>query len=450
MVPVPRELVLEDVRCFQGEQFGRLRPITVLVGENSTGKSTFLACFSVVHQMMGLYDRHLDDALDFNQEPFSMGSFRDIVRSRRGPDGRIDKFKLGIRLDRPSGGGMPTEITVTFVEQGSQPVPSSCVYSFGDSGFFELKRRGPEQSTLCTPDAAVDIDIPFSPLLLRFGLGYLIEDALGEQIPEQILSYIRNLLQATNTKSREGWGPRYNFQRPLQMKLVPVAPLRAKPKRTYDPVREIASPEGEHIPMLMMRLDRTEKSRWQSLRDNLVEFGRESGLFSDIKVRRHGKQVSDPFQLQVKVRSGSHANIMDVGYGVSQSLPILVNLMARNGGGAKSSQTGSTFLLQQPEVHLHPKGQAELATLFAKSAKKHANRFMVETHSDYIIDRLRILVREKSLEPDDVSIIFFEPQRNSVKVHSLTLDRNGNITDAPPGYRSFFLKETDRLLGFDE
>ena len=98
-------------------------------------------------------------------------------------------------------------------------------------------------------------------------------------------------------------------------------------------------------PMLMMRLDRTDKPHWTSLHDDLVQFGRASGLFSNIKVKRHGRQMSDPFQLQVKVRTGPHANIMDVGYGISQSLPILVDLM---------HEEQSVFLLQQPEVHLHP------------------------------------------------------------------------------------------------
>ena len=79
--------------------------------------------------------------------------------------------------------------------------------------------------------------------------------------------------------------------------------------------------------MLMMRLDRTEREEWDELHNRLMTFGRESGLFSDIKVKRHGRRMSDPFQIQVKVRSSSHANIVDVGYGVSQSLPILVDVM---------------------------------------------------------------------------------------------------------------------------
>ena len=130
---------------------------------------------------------------------------------------------------------------------------------------------------------------------------------------------------------------------------------------------------------------------------------------------------------------------MDVGYGVSQSLPILVDVMAA---------TERTFLLQQPEVHLHPRGQAELASLFVEAVRKRRNRFLIETHSDYVIDRVRISVRKGILKPDDVSILYFEPAGAAVTIHDLTLDADGNLRNAPAGYRDFFVKETDRLLGF--
>ena len=239
-----------------------------------------------------------------------------------------------------------------------------------------------------------------------------------------------------------GVASRARLKLPHLADLIPVAPLRSKPKRTYDPVRETASAEGKHIPMLMMRLDRTNKKDWDSLHDDLVEFGRNAGLFSDVKVKRHGKQMSDPFQLQVKVRSGPHANIMDVGYGISQSLPILVDIMAAR------PREGRTFLLQQPEVHLHPRGQAQLASLFIGAFKKQGNRFLIETHSDYIVDRVRIAVRQGALKPDDVAILYFEPKGNAVSIHSMSLDADGNLHGAPAGYREFFLRETDRLLGF--
>ena len=169
---------------------------------------------------------------------------------------------------------------------------------------------------------------------------------------------LRNILQHT---------PNFGYTlTPKLPNIIPIAPLRSKPKRTYDPVQETTSPEGDHVPMMMMRLSRTDDRHWRPMRESLSAFGRNSGMFSDIRVRRHGKQMSDPFQLQVKARSGTPANIMDVGYGVSQSLPILVDI---------HSHRDSLFLLQQPEVHLHPRAQAELATVFAKSAQKHGNNF---------------------------------------------------------------------------
>ena len=134
---------------------------------------------------------------------------------------------------------------------------------------------------------------------------------------------------------------------------------------------------------------------------------------------------------------------MDVGYGVSQILPILVDVM-HPGTGSR------TFLLQQPEVHLHPRGQAALASLFVHSAKKQRNQFLIETHSDYIVDRVRICVRKKRIAPDDVSILYFEPRGNSVTIHNLSLDADGNLHDAPSAYREFFSRETDGLLGFTD
>ena len=448
----PTTLLLQDVRCFEGEQHGRLRPITLLVGENSTGKTTFLGCYGTLHRMFSGRPT-ISATPDFNEEPFAMGSFRDIVRARRGPSGRINEFRLGFALepDRHS----YDHLTATFREQGSQPTISSLRFRFGDdSAFLELQRtedNGTAFESLGGTIATADFPIDDAALLLDLITMDLPDVSSGtlSRFPhlKPVLQKLRQLHPPTGTdRRRRARIPGSTFTLPHLPELIPVAPLRSKPKRTYDPVRETATPEGEHIPMLMMRLDRTEATRWDSLHEGLVRFGRGAGLFSDIKVKRHGKQMSDPFQLQVKVRSGPHANIMDVGYGISQSLPILVDIMAANG-----AVRNRAFLLQQPEVHLHPRGQAELASLFISSFKAGRNRFLIETHSDHIVDRVRISVRQGSLRPDDVSILYFEPQGpkgNAVNIHNVHLDEDGNLEKAPPGYRDFFLRETDKLLGF--
>ena len=429
------EFVLHDVRCFQGEQRAKLGPITLLVGENSTGKTTFLGCYSVLHRLISRAAMS-GDPMDFNQEPFSMGSFREIARSGRGRTGRIEQFKLGFSIaPMPSSGVRSYPLLVTFSEEGSQPVVTSIHIQFKEQVFLNIQRSSSGGTILAIPESKVSIDYSIDNWmylldhLLRPN-GHLVESEDVRAMIESLSGLLRR------KKSPAGW----RLWLPDIPQVVPIAPLRSKPKRTYDPVREAASPDGEHVPMLMMRLDRTDKGDWSSLHDDLMAFGRDSGLFSDIKVRSHGRQMSDPFQLQVKVRSGAYANIMDVGYGISQSLPILVDVR-------RASR--HTFLLQQPEVHLHPRAQASLAVLFAESWRKNKNRFLIETHSDHIVDRIRILVRKGLLKADDVSILYFEPNRNSVVIHHISMDGNGNLQHAPAGYRDFFLAETDQLLGFE-
>ncbi len=452
----PDELLIEDVRCFRGEHRARLRPITLLVGENSTGKTTLLGCYGALHRT--LEAQLAGHSLDFNREPFSMGSFRDIVRSRRGREGRIQKFRLGLRVPGRKNGPPPFELAATLVERGSQPVIESWRYAFPSGEYLELRYGENGKITLAIEGHEAVLDGPFELWNLPFLVSYIVSDEESRREPrfaglEPIAAFLRKL-----SPDRAGRRSRlHRLLTPALPPLVPVAPLRAKPHRTYDPIRETATPEGTHIPMLMMRLDHEASDRWKSLREDLVEFGEKSGLFSDIRVKRHGRQISDPFQLQLKVHSGSHANIVDVGYGVSQSLPILVELLTPELGSARSSGrrrypekgNSSLFLLQQPEVHLHPRGQAEFASFLVNSVTKRGNRFLIETHSDHIVDRIRISVRKQQLEADQVSILYFEPQGNSVEIHNIGMDEHGNLQNVPAGYRGFFLRETDTLLGFD-
>ncbi len=106
------------------------------------------------------------------------------------------------------------------------------------------------------------------------------------------------------------------------------------------------------------------------------------------------------------------------------------------------------FLLQQPEVHLHPSAQAALGSLFCRVADPD-RQLIVETHSDYLLDRVRMDLRDgaSDLKPDDVSILFFERDDLDVRIHSLGFDEEGNVLGAPDTYRKFFMEETSKSLG---
>ena len=120
----------------------------------------------------------------------------------------------------------------------------------------------------------------------------------------------------------------------------------------------------------------------------------------------------------------------------SQILPLPADLLL--------STKGHGFLIQQPEVHLHPKAQAEFGTLVSNLAKKNQN-FVIETHSDFILERIGLEIKKGNLNKEEVVILVFEPNEPEVMVHPIYLGADGSPTDAPPSYRKFFLEEFRRI-----
>ncbi len=186
-----------------------------------------------------------------------------------------------------------------------------------------------------------------------------------------------------------------------------------------------------------------DKEAWAALKKRLEDFGKDAGLLDEISIKPLGKRGSEPFQVQVR-KSGDNLkgpwrNLIDVGYGVSQALPVITELLRED--------APPLFLLQQPEVHLHPSAQAALGTLFCQVAAT-GRQLVVETHSDHLINRVRMDVRDgaSDLKPADVSILYFERSDLDVRIHSLSIDEEGNIMGSPDSYGRFFMEETTRSL----
>jgi predicted ATPase len=171
----------------------------------------------------------------------------------------------------------------------------------------------------------------------------------------------------------------------------------------------------------------------QEIKRLLRQFGRDSGLFRDIRIARLGKGRSGPIQVLVTDSGGVTSSLADVGYGVSQVLPVLVQ--------AALSSSFNLLLIQQPEVHLHPKAQAALGTFMAGLVKSKDCGIVVETHSDYIIDRVRKAVAEGVLDSKQVGLLFFDKMKSKTTVSLIELDDAGNLIDPPMHYRRFFLEE---------
>ena len=424
------QFTMEEVRCFGERQTLEIRPLTFLVGENSTGKTTALACF----QVLANYLRNR--VVDFNAAPYAMGIFKDLVRNSR----RKEKaFKLGFTYKHNN---QDVKWTIEFSQKkgGFEPVVSAIKVKFSDGSIvFKIEDELELEAHLTAFDAkqnhyrvSCGNDI-FTTLFLDMSLDFLRAEPDGK-------TALAKYLKARGPGVSSGYQPWDIWD---SVSVFSTSPIRSRPKRTYDPTREFDDPEGSDVPMYLMRIEASDKKNWEALKKQLVDFGRNSGLFENIDVKNLGRSLGAPFQLKVKVR-GPNANIADVGYGVSQILPILVNILGSNPHEMNFS------LLQQPEVHLHPRAQAELSSLLAQLANEGNRSFIVETHSDYMLDRARIEIIRGNIRPEDVSLIYFEPKGRIVKVHNISFDKMANMAGVPPHYGDFFLKESKRLLGFKD
>lgn len=439
--------LIEDVRCFKGPQEVRIRPLTFLVGENSTGKTTVLACMQALADYMrgdasvGPWGH---SAISFNQHPYEMGSFQDIVRRSRP---LLTSFKLGLAFRDSTVGRASYLATLQERQGGARAGVAKTVWAFGNRTIIirrSRESRGHRDTVrpkLAADGTSLDVGIaePFfgrlqsRPWMLSMRLDH----------DDQARQFLESLHPAFGRRRS------HHAIRPLGLSIAQsIAPVRSRPERTYHPFVDAPDAEGAEIPAELADMARRGGKPWHDLKNELEDLGRTTGLFSEVTIRRMGRSGSDPFQLQIRTR-GSKANLKDVGYGVSQALPILVHLL--------QSPRTVTSLIQQPEVHLHPQAQAALSSiLIAVLYKKHRSRrrplrFVVETHSDYMLDRARIAIRRGQIDPDSVSLVYFESRyRKGVRIHNITFDEMGNMENVPPTYRQFFLKETDALLGIDE
>ena len=451
------EITLRDFRCFREEQTARLAPLTLLVGENSTGKTSFMAMIRALWELA--FHNQLPD---FKDRPFDLGSFDEIAHHRGARGSRAEEIFAAFKTRRRSGPrrGLlprltpPLEYRATFRKRGTAPFPVELKLSQGPlwvqyqyldrrlwvrfgtgrgsweaPGYDNVRGQRPERTRAL---------VPFSSMLRMF-------EAIDRDEDNE-LKAIDGETRPVRDDYRDVWRlcRQVQFSRSDQLWPYASAPVRSVPRRTYDPKPFDDDPEGEYVPMYLASIFFHDLEEWEALKARLEAFGQASGLFDEIAIRSFGKKDNEPFQVQVRkyaqTRKGPMRNLIDVGYGVSQALPVLTELLRED--------CSPVLLLQQPEVHLHPSAQAELGSLFCNLARPN-RQLIVETHSDHLLDRVRMEIRDGStkLGPDDVSILFFERGELDVNIHSLRIDEEGNVLGAPDTYRRFFLEETTRALG---
>jgi predicted ATPase len=133
-------------------------------------------------------------------------------------------------------------------------------------------------------------------------------------------------------------------------------------------------------------------------------------------------------------REGVKANLRDVGIGVSQVLPVLTL--------AFFAPTGSTILLEEPEIHLHPLAQSVLAELFVEVSKERKVQFIVETHSEHLFRRMQTLMARGTASTDDCAMYFIEKGEKGAEIRELKIDEFGRLTNWPDKFFGDALGET--------
>jgi predicted ATPase len=412
-----------------------LKTVNFLVGENSTGKTSFLAAIKILGSQRFWFSP------TFNDPDLHFSLFSEIVSKKSVNTNSFTLGLVGVKADGESSPRNDVRL-MTFIDE--EGLPSVSHYSFLSSiglittilkdGIFLYKINNCDDLDvksiieICkkehielNPVNYQKIEIEGLPKELFFAnaLKFVMADIAGKDFRSG--EKITVQLEMNTTTFECKW----------------IAPIRAKPEKIYLSNKYDYSAEGSHIPNVLKKLlgkpDRSSK-----ILEAIKKFGAESGLFSDIKIKKFGKQEMAPFEVNVDLH-GNKLSISNVGYGVSQVLPIIIE--------SRGNKRAADYItIQQPEVHLHPRAQAALGEYIFNSAKETGNKFIIETHSDYLIDRLRICVSESD-DKIEAQVIFFERCEGKNKVTPLSIDQSGSYPmEQPRNFREFFLKEEIKLL----
>lgn len=406
-----RSIRLKNFRSFEDTERIELKPITILVGANSSGKSSFLRFFPLLRQTVETLTR--SPLLWYSDTGYvDFGNFSQAVR--RG----VQPREIGVEID--------LEIDPTLHRRWRSRVFATFAVSL-------IEEEGRTWVRECAVTHHVE-----SPQLTLFGIDgpqtFVVRDwdperARNSLIPPDSAQMPGELREALNggrlVLDRFAKGVRY------------VGPFRFKPERYYREqelsIQQI-DPHGENLAVFLRALRRRRL-------EDLSRFVHEHLGFA-VRVATEGGQVS------ILIAEGNNEafNLIDMGYGISQVLPIVVQAWAIKSGFRVSMRDVPTtmFAIEQPELHLHPKYQARLADVFvgvvtatrATAGAGGVPRLLVETHSKSLINRLGERIEDGVLSPEDVSVLLFERDEKTgiTRIRRSRFTEDGSLKNWPVGF----------------
>lgn len=425
-------LYLDNYRGFS-DTFIPLRDVNFLVGENSTGKTSVLAILKLLSDPRFWYQQ------EFNTQDVELGTFTDIASIISKDRSR---FRVGL-ISIPEKKGALYAFLITFVNKEGLPSVYRYDYYYEDTEVnIVIEESGPAYKA-STVSLGKDRKTSLFGMVRRWRTA--IKSRRGfERVkvefklsPKDSLLFIISYTDSTTRTERKGRMPFFwILEREAVGPMIWFAPTRTKSKRTYDEFAVDFTSEGSHTPYLIRRILSSKGA--EKFKSFLVEFGQRSGLLNAIRVNTYGTDPTSPFALNIKI-GDNWLNLKNVGYGVSQSLPLVVELF--------QASKKSWFAIQQPEIHLHPKAQAALGDVVFQLARRDEKKFLIETHSDYIVDRFRFNYRKRRTETSS-QVLFFRRSQVGNEVYPIEIEGKGEYSDKQPeDFREFFFKEELNILG---
>ena len=417
-----------------------LRPITGFFGANSSGKSSLLHAILLLKQTSDSQDRALVLHFGNKSTPIDLGDFPSVLHGHK--SGNELEMSLDWELD--------SALVIKDAKNADRTVVRSDSLGFSVA-MGEVKER--------TPVRPVVKDMTYKIGDALFGMrekrsGRKKEDyELYSKTPDNPeFTFLRNVGRPRKLSPEKCYGfpdvVRAEFQNAgfladvvleFEKRLEQVAylgPLRAHPERRYAWTGAQPADMGRAgeavVDAILAAREREHKispgfnRRRLTVEQYVAKWLKELRLIHDFRVVSVGES-SQLYEVRVRrTPRSSDVLLTDVGFGVSQILPVLVLCLF--------VPEGSTVLLEQPEIHLHPSVQSGLADIMIDTWKRRRVQIVVESHSEHLLRRLQRRIAEEKVTTDDVGLYFCELGNRRSELRTLDLDVFGNITNWPPDF----------------
>lgn len=409
-------LHLKNFKAWKDTGLIDLRPVTMLLGTNSSGKSTLIQSLLLLKQTVQSPDRNVQLNLggDEVNDLFNFGDFEDVLKKRASPR----QFSLDFSFSTDAGARVSEgEFFCSYGQNSAGAVAiQEWKVSTANRVFRSIRRDKGAYSVMVDEESQPrqkgrHLAPERSVALSAEAIAMLDQDG---QLLEDLSLSIRRELESISY----------------------LGPLRRKPERDYVWNRSTPSDigsDGHRAIDVLLASALMKGDECKRVIDGVSKWLKQMKLAESIEVKQLGR--STRYELVVN-RDGIESNLRDVGIGVSQVLPVLTI--------AYFAPSGSTVILEEPEIHLHPLAQSVLAELFVEVSKQRNVQFLVETHSEHLFRRMQTLLARETATSENVAMYFVEhdDQAKSASMRPLDLDEYGRVKNWPDKFFGDAMGET--------